>query len=158
MPRFIVIDFLNHEGEIKGPGTEVELPVQVAAHPNVRGHITPAPGDESAEVALLPERDGALGRNVLRAGAPLREHELIGQRELVIAEQRLYQTRLAGVEADLKAIDDELTRLRTPAAPAGGPVAPAAAAPSVGTAVSAAPATAQVLTGADGVVREVDSQ
>lgn len=131
MPKYIVIDRLNHGGEMLGPGAEVDLPLNVAGDSAVRGHIK-ATDDEGqlAFTSLAP--DG----NVLRAGAPLAEHEMLAEDTQLQAERVMFQKRIDAIDA--KVADNAKRRelLRQPAAsadtgaPAGPDAGPVYAAPA----------------------------
>jgi hypothetical protein len=136
MPKFEVVDQLNHEGRMLGPGEPVDLPLNVAGDPAVRGHLKPL--DEEAKLAMtvLPGDAGVgLQGNVFRAGAPLALHELDQQDNQLHAEKAMFEKRLAAIDGMLKANSERRRTLQQqgqqaqqqprPGAPAGPSAAPA---------------------------------
>lgn len=132
MPKFEVVDQLNHEGRMLGPGEPVDLPLNVAGDPAVRGHLKPLDEEAKLAMTILPGDVGVgLQGNVFRAGAPLALHEMDQQDNQLRAEQAMYQKRLDAIDTMLKANSERRTQLQQQAqqAPArqGVPAGPSAA-------------------------------
>lgn len=127
MPKYIVIDQLNHGGVLLGPNAEVDLPLNVAGDSAVRGHIKAT--DAEGELAFTSLTD-PLAAGVLRAGAPLAEHEMAAEDAQLQSERVMFEQRIKAI--DLKLADNATRRelLRKPApavvADAGAPAGPAA--------------------------------
>jgi hypothetical protein len=135
MPKFRVTDSLNHAGQMLGPGAEVDLPLNVAGDPAVRGHIEATDDEGKLAFTSLPTTTD----NRLMAGAPHAEHEVLEQQTQLQSERQMFQSRIETIDKMLAANNQRLKELREgpkgpqgPAdagAPQGPQVAPIAGAP-----------------------------